>query len=593
MNTIRTTAIVPVDLNSLLYGLEEAISRGCGRSARCRLRAALRGARAPPPARPWTATCGMADAGYFTDYDWRRGTRTGELSAATLYPLFVGLAPRRGRPRRSRQSCDRNCCKGGGIVTTTIHSGQQWDAPNGWAPLQWIAVRGLARYGDDALAHDIAGRWLATVRRVYANTGKMFEKYDVEHALPGGGGEYPVQDGFGWTNGVTRGPAAALPGPAIGGGAPAAIMPGAAEEPPPIHVRPLSDPSQAAAERYWRVIEPLWHFEPSWRVLPTDPVPVVLSVTGAVTGRMMRWGLLPFRGESNFPLINATVEKLETWYAWKQPWERRQRCILVMAGFYEPHLFEDGRKEPFYVHLADRPVFGVAGLWDRKRQADGTEVLSCALITAAAEQPHGGDPQREAAHAGGAARGASRGLAAGQPGGGESHAGASPERHHGRVAGEPPPLRGPRRRTMRDSDRACFRAACGACAQLKPRSAGGAGAVPITELRPRARHEGRNLARSDNKMGAPPMPDDHSILTATLPAHLPAGVDLRRTAANPDYWYPLAWSDELKPGRILGGVSPGSPSRSFAARAAGCSRSRIAARIGRCRCTSAWCRGMA
>jgi alpha,alpha-trehalase len=95
--------------------------------------------------------------------------------------------------------------QGGGVVTTTIHSGQQWDAPNGWAPLQWIAVRGFARYGDDALAHEIAGRWVATVRRVYANTGKIFEKYDVERALPGGGGEYPVQDGFGWTNGVTRG----------------------------------------------------------------------------------------------------------------------------------------------------------------------------------------------------------------------------------------------------------------------------------------------------------------------------------------------------------------------------------------------------
>ncbi|MGH8289167.1 MAG: SOS response-associated peptidase [Steroidobacteraceae bacterium] len=140
-------------------------------------------------------------------------------------------------------------------------------------------------------------------------------------------------------------------------------------------------PAQAAAERYWRAIEPLWHFEPSWRVLPTDSVPVVLGIHGTITGRMMRWGLLPFRGESSFPLINATVEKLDTWYAWKEPWARRQRCILIMAGFYEPHLFEDGRKEPFYVHLADRPLFGVAGLWDRRKQPDGTEVLSCALIT--------------------------------------------------------------------------------------------------------------------------------------------------------------------------------------------------------------------
>lgn len=143
-------------------------------------------------------------SGYFEDYDWRRGKRRGELSAATLYPLFVGLATSQQGSQVATVARSR-LLEGGGIVTTTIHSGQQWDAPNGWAPLQWIAIRGVARYGNAALAHEIARRWVATVGRVYANTGKIFEKYDVEHALPGGGGEYPVQDGFGWTNGVTRG----------------------------------------------------------------------------------------------------------------------------------------------------------------------------------------------------------------------------------------------------------------------------------------------------------------------------------------------------------------------------------------------------
>ena len=92
----------------------------------------------------------------------------------------------------------------GGLVTTTIVTGQQWDAPNGWAPLQWIAIRGLRRYGHDRLAYGIARRWITTVRRVYDNTGKLVEKYNVEQELPGGGGEYPLQDGFGWTNGVTE-----------------------------------------------------------------------------------------------------------------------------------------------------------------------------------------------------------------------------------------------------------------------------------------------------------------------------------------------------------------------------------------------------
>jgi alpha,alpha-trehalase len=203
MATIRTTSIVPVDLNSLLYGLESAISRGCAQE---RQRACERdfAARARRRRRAMDRYLWDPQAGCFEDYDWQRGRRTQELSAATLYPLFVGLAT---APQAARiaQLTRAQLLKGGGIVTTTIHSGQQWDAPNGWAPLQWIAVTGLARYGEDALAHDIASRWLATVRRVYANTGKMFEKYDVEHALPGGGGEYPVQDGFGWTNGVTRG----------------------------------------------------------------------------------------------------------------------------------------------------------------------------------------------------------------------------------------------------------------------------------------------------------------------------------------------------------------------------------------------------
>jgi putative SOS response-associated peptidase YedK len=143
-------------------------------------------------------------------------------------------------------------------------------------------------------------------------------------------------------------------------------------------------PAQAAAERYWRLVNPLWQYEASWRVLPTDPVPVVLMAGSERTGRMMRWDLVPFRNHgkpTGKVLINAKVENLETNYYWTGPWSRRQRCIFSMAGFYEPHKFDDGRKEPFYVHVTDREIFGVAGLWDRSKREDGTEVYSCTLIT--------------------------------------------------------------------------------------------------------------------------------------------------------------------------------------------------------------------
>jgi alpha,alpha-trehalase len=90
-----------------------------------------------------------------------------------------------------------------GIVATPVDTGQQWDAPNGWAPLQWIAVHGLKSFGQDRLAETIACRFMVNVERVYRESGKLVEKYDVIAAnRPGGGGEYPTQDGFGWTNGV-------------------------------------------------------------------------------------------------------------------------------------------------------------------------------------------------------------------------------------------------------------------------------------------------------------------------------------------------------------------------------------------------------
>jgi alpha,alpha-trehalase len=89
-----------------------------------------------------------------------------------------------------------------GLATTTEATGEQWDAPNGWAPLQWVAIDGLRRHGEGALAQEIATRWVAENARVYCRTGKLVEKYDVRGAGEGAGGEYPVQDGFGWTNAV-------------------------------------------------------------------------------------------------------------------------------------------------------------------------------------------------------------------------------------------------------------------------------------------------------------------------------------------------------------------------------------------------------
>ena len=198
--TVHTTDIVPVDLNSLLFGMERAIALACRQAGEGDCAADFErqaDARAGEMRRYlWDDT-----AGVFGDYDWRTGRRTGQITAAALYPLFTGLATS-AEAGRTTQATGASLLAPGGLRTTTVRTGLQWDAPNGWAPLQWIAASGLRRYGETTLADQIACRWLATVKRTYQTTGRLLEKYDVEEKLPGGGGEYPLQDGFGWTNGV-------------------------------------------------------------------------------------------------------------------------------------------------------------------------------------------------------------------------------------------------------------------------------------------------------------------------------------------------------------------------------------------------------
>ncbi|MEH6807904.1 MAG: alpha,alpha-trehalase TreA [Hyphomonas oceanitis] len=199
--TIHTTDVVPPDLNSLLYGLEKAIAAGCvaANDPACAIAYA---ARADKRRAAINALLWNTDTGLYDDLDWETGKLLGHVTAAGLYPLFTGAADE-AKASEVARATRAQLLQQGGIVTSMIDTGQQWDAPNGWAPLQWVSVTGLCRYGDSALAGDIATRWVATVSRVYDDTGRLLEKYNVMDAVPGGGGEYALQDGFGWTNGVT------------------------------------------------------------------------------------------------------------------------------------------------------------------------------------------------------------------------------------------------------------------------------------------------------------------------------------------------------------------------------------------------------
>ncbi|MDG0024759.1 alpha,alpha-trehalase TreF [Trinickia sp. Y13] len=206
LSTIRTTSILPIDLNSFLYKLEtqiEKLARAHGDAST----ADAFGSRAQARRGAIDRYLWSEKDGAFVDYDWQLGVQREGLSAALAVPLYVGLASSE-QAHRAGRALESRLLAAGGVRTTEQASQQQWDRSNGWAPLQWMAARGLIRYGERALGREIAHRWLATVAAVYEREFKLVEKYalhrDVDATHGGGGGEYPLQDGFGWTNGVVR-----------------------------------------------------------------------------------------------------------------------------------------------------------------------------------------------------------------------------------------------------------------------------------------------------------------------------------------------------------------------------------------------------
>lgn len=200
LSSIETTLIAPIDLNCLVWGLERAIadtSKHYGdHDGAAIFDERARSRRSTIERYFWNDSVGC-----YVDYHWARGERSSALTAATMMPLFVGLADQE-RGGITAATIERQLLAKNGLQTTLNATEQQWDSPNGWAPLQYIAVFGLRRYGQDNLAREIAHRWLEMVQRVYRSTGTLLEKYNVLVDKAGEGGEYHTQDGFGWTNGT-------------------------------------------------------------------------------------------------------------------------------------------------------------------------------------------------------------------------------------------------------------------------------------------------------------------------------------------------------------------------------------------------------
>jgi putative CocE/NonD family hydrolase len=200
--TIQTVKVLPVDLNSLLYQLERTLAKSYALAGQ-REQAKELQQRADARKAAMQRYLWDKRQGVFVDYLWEEGRASDAVTAAALYPLYFGVADRK-QAEQTAAAVKKTLLAPHGLLTTPISTGQQWDAPNGWAPLEWIAIKGLRDNGQDELARTIAQRWIAKNIAVYRATGKLVEKYDVTGNAAAGGGEYQLQDGFGWTNGVLR-----------------------------------------------------------------------------------------------------------------------------------------------------------------------------------------------------------------------------------------------------------------------------------------------------------------------------------------------------------------------------------------------------
>ncbi|KZN39022.1 trehalase family glycosidase [Pseudoalteromonas luteoviolacea] len=201
LNSIKTTEMVPIDLNCLLYFMERQLSR-CYKALGAEAQQVDFIKKAQARVKLIDTYMWQPKAKWYFDYDHGAQCQSSIESMAGVTPMFFEFV-KNDRAQEMAERLMSDFLKPGGLVTTLCETDQQWDSPNGWAPLQWFGVKGLLNYGFNQDAHTVAQKWVDTLESSFIQTGCLLEKYNVvEKNKVAEGGEYIVQQGFGWTNGV-------------------------------------------------------------------------------------------------------------------------------------------------------------------------------------------------------------------------------------------------------------------------------------------------------------------------------------------------------------------------------------------------------
>ena len=253
ISTAETSHIIPVDLNAVMYGVERVLSKmfnatGDQSKGAAYAAAADRRLDGMHAVLFENASVGGEDGSHYVwrDYDFHERRLDGEVNVLSNFiPLWTHAYDERVNVSRVIDwLLDTGLVQPGGLLTSLDDIGQQWDCPNAWPPLQHMIMEGIATShyqptnttlrttlanllttlpaipptpytpiplppsstptpSATALAYYLSTSWLYGNAQLYNSTGVMYEKYyALTRGLAGHGGEYEVQQGFGWTNGV-------------------------------------------------------------------------------------------------------------------------------------------------------------------------------------------------------------------------------------------------------------------------------------------------------------------------------------------------------------------------------------------------------
>ena len=143
-------------------------------------------------------------------------------------------------------------------------------------------------------------------------------------------------------------------------------------------------PAQVAAEREFLPALAWWSFTAKYNVAAQQYVPAIRIHGGDSEAMMMRWGFIPSWAEgrppTDQPMHCIDMEQMEHSTSYRMPWLSSQRCILPLAGFYAWRLTRENYRQPYFVRLIERSVFGVAALWDRSVSEEDDVIESCSII---------------------------------------------------------------------------------------------------------------------------------------------------------------------------------------------------------------------